>query len=89
MKQCLHWPPWATRQEIETILSGSHHPRWPRLFCVAVAGVIMHTLPMETQLKGSKLSHLVETGSRIWVLRLDVIKALSKPNGASSDSFRS
>jgi hypothetical protein len=29
MKQYLPWPPWVTRQEIETILSVSHHPRWP------------------------------------------------------------
>jgi hypothetical protein len=51
-QQYLPWPPWAARQEIETILSVSHCPRWPRqvLFCVAVAGVITHTLPMETQL---------------------------------------
>jgi hypothetical protein len=30
MKQHLPWPPWATRQEIETILSVSCRPRWPR-----------------------------------------------------------
>ncbi len=30
MKQYLPWPPWATRQEIETILSVSHLPRWLR-----------------------------------------------------------
>jgi hypothetical protein len=26
----LPWPPWAMRQEIETIPSVSCHPRWPR-----------------------------------------------------------
>ncbi len=26
----LPWPPWVMRQEIETILSVSCHPRWPR-----------------------------------------------------------
>jgi len=26
----LPWPPWAAWQEIETILSVLHHPRWPR-----------------------------------------------------------
>jgi hypothetical protein len=30
MKQYLPWPPWAMRQEIETILSVSRNPRWPR-----------------------------------------------------------
>jgi hypothetical protein len=30
IKQYLPWPPWATRQEIETILSVSRLPRWPR-----------------------------------------------------------
>jgi hypothetical protein len=29
MKQYLPWPPWVTWQEIETILSVSHCPRWP------------------------------------------------------------
>ncbi len=55
-KQYLPWPPWVTRQEIETILSVSRRLRWPRqaLFCVAVAGVILHTLPMETWLKSRK-----------------------------------
>ncbi len=28
MKQYLPWPPWVTRQEIETIVAVSHHPRW-------------------------------------------------------------
>ncbi len=52
MKQYLPWPPWVTQQEIETILSVSCRPRWPRqaLFCAAVAGVIAHTSPMETWL---------------------------------------
>jgi hypothetical protein len=52
MKQHLPWPPWVMQQDIETILSLSRCPRWPRkvLFCVAVAGVIAHTLPIETQL---------------------------------------
>ncbi len=27
---CLTWPPWAMRQEIETILSVLCRPRWPR-----------------------------------------------------------
>jgi len=51
-RQYLPWPAWAVQQEIETILSVLHCPRWPRqvLLCVAVAGVITHTLPMETQL---------------------------------------
>jgi hypothetical protein len=34
----LPWPPWATWQEKETILSVSHNPRWPRqstMVCVA------------------------------------------------------
>jgi hypothetical protein len=40
------WPPWATRQEIETILSMSCHPRWPRqeqwrVSLVAIAGILM------------------------------------------------
>jgi hypothetical protein len=26
----LPWPPWAMRQEIETILSVLRRPRWPR-----------------------------------------------------------
>jgi hypothetical protein len=49
-KQHLLWPPWAMQQEIEKILSLLHHSRWPRqvLFSVAVAGIIVHTLPMET-----------------------------------------
>ncbi len=52
-EQYLPWPPWSERREIETILSVSCRPRWPRqvLFCVDVAGVIAHTLPMETRLK--------------------------------------
>jgi len=29
-RQYLPWPPWAAQQETETILSVSHHPRWPR-----------------------------------------------------------
>jgi len=29
-KKYLPWPPWATLQEIETVLSVSRHPRWPR-----------------------------------------------------------
>jgi hypothetical protein len=60
MKQYLTWQPWVTQQEIETILSVSCRPRWPRqvLFCAAVASVIVHTSPMETQLKTSnELSH--------------------------------
>jgi hypothetical protein len=30
VRQYLPWPPWAVQQEIETILSVSRHPRWPR-----------------------------------------------------------
>ncbi len=30
MKWYLPWPPWVMQQEIETILSVSCHPRWPR-----------------------------------------------------------
>jgi hypothetical protein len=30
MWQYLPWPPWVAPQEIETILSVSHLPRWPR-----------------------------------------------------------
>jgi hypothetical protein len=39
MKQYLPWPPWVTRQKIETILSVSCRPRWSMqvLFRVAVA----------------------------------------------------
>jgi hypothetical protein len=42
----LPWPPWATRQEIEIILSVLHHPRWPRqeqwrVLLVAVTGIIV------------------------------------------------
>ncbi len=29
-RQYLPWPPWVAQQEIETILSVSHRPRWPR-----------------------------------------------------------
>jgi hypothetical protein len=29
-RQYLPWPPWVAQQEIETILSVSCHPRWPR-----------------------------------------------------------
>ncbi len=52
-KQYLPWPPWVMRQEIETRISVLRPPRWPRevLFCVTGAGSIVHTLPMETQLK--------------------------------------
>jgi hypothetical protein len=41
------------RQEIETILSVLHRPRWPRqvMFGATVAGIITHTLPMEILLK--------------------------------------
>ncbi len=51
-KQYLPWPRWVTEQEIETILSVLHRPRWPRqvLYCVAVAGIIAYTLPIETWL---------------------------------------
>jgi len=50
MTQFLDWPPWAMPQEIETISSVSRNQRRPKqvLFCVAGAGIIMHTLPMET-----------------------------------------
>ncbi len=38
----LPWPPWAMQQEIETILSVLHHPRWPsqEVVTVSVASVI-------------------------------------------------
>ncbi len=41
----LPWPPWAAQQEIETILSVSCCPRWPRqeqqgVSLVAVAGIM-------------------------------------------------
>ncbi len=52
VRQYLPYPLRASQQEIETILSVSCRPRWPRqvLFCVAIAGIITHTLPMETWL---------------------------------------
>jgi hypothetical protein len=37
MKQHLPWPPWATRQEIETILSVSCRPKWPRQVWKAIS----------------------------------------------------
>ena len=39
MKQYLPWPPWATQQKIETILSVSCRPRWPRQVLCHVAAV--------------------------------------------------
>ncbi len=39
MKQYLPWPPWATQQKIETILSVSRCPRWPRQVLCHVAAV--------------------------------------------------
>ncbi len=43
MKQHLPQPPWATRQEIETILSVSRRPRWPRQVRKAISRAFSRT----------------------------------------------